>query len=274
MTVASVRSRVMQGACDAARGSEADAGLVPSKTKLTKGDFFEISTRGEPVFERRFARMRRSVWWSGQGHGEKFSGWFGQRAWFVTLTYRPGDEWSSDHIKEALQRVRMWLKRQCGQTLRYTWVAELQKRGAVHYHLVIYLPKRLSMPKWDKKGWWPHGMTNTQVAKVGVGYLMKYVSKFSPFHKFPKGMRLYGIGGLNTEARAIRTWHNMPEWVKQEHGVGDVKRTVSGFVVRGTGEILESPWVVLRGAGRVLLRLVRELPERWADGPYSTLSYD
>lgn len=273
MTFALDRSRATQGACDAARVSEASAGLVPSKTNWSKGDFFEISTGGEPAFDRRFARMRRSVWWSGQGHSEKFSGWFGQRAWFVTLTYRPGVEWSAAHIAAAIEKCRAWVRYHTGQKLRYTWVAELQKRGAVHYHLVIYLPKRLSMPKWDKNQWWPHGMTNTQVAKTGVGYLMKYVSKFSPFHKFPKGMRLYGIGGLNVEARAIRTWHNLPQWVKQEHGVGEVKRSLSGFVVRDTGEILESPWVVLRGAGRVLLRLVRELPERWADGPYSTLSY-
>lgn len=267
------RTCATQGACDAARASEASAGLVPYKTTRTVGDSFEIARGSEANFDRRFARMRRSVWWSGQGHSERFSGWFGQRVWFVTLTYRPGVDWAVEHIANALQRARVWLKRQCGQKLRYTWVAELQKRGAVHYHLIIYLPKRLSMPKWDKKGWWPHGMTNTQVSKTGVGYLMKYVSKLSPFHNFPKGMRLYGIGGLNPEARAIRSWHNLPEWVKQEHGVGDVKRAKAGFVVRETGEILESPWIVLRGAGRLLLRLVRDLPERWADGPYSSLSY-
>lgn len=247
------------------------AGLVPYKTSRTHADSFEISRHPEDSFERRFGRMRRSVWWSGQGHAEKFSGWFGSRAWFVTLTYRPGVEWSASHIADALQRCRIWLKRQTGQKLRYTWVAELQQRGAVHYHLIVYLPKRLSMPKWDKQGWWPHGMTNTQVARNGVGYLMKYVSKLSPFHQFPKGMRLYGIGGLNDQARAIRTWHNLPQWVKQSYGVGDVTRRACGFVLRSTGEILASPWIVLRGGGRLFLQLVGDLPERFSDGPYSRL---
>ena len=271
MVAAAVTPARDSGAAAVRAGGADAAGLVPSKTKLTHSEWVEIGLHPEVVFERRFGRMRRSVWWSGQGHSEKFSGLFGSRAWFVTLTYRPGVEWSADHIKDALQRCRMWLKRQNGQKLRYTWVAELQQRGAVHYHLIVYLPKRLSMPKWDKQGWWPHGMTNTQVARAGVGYLMKYVSKLSPFHKFPKGMRLYGIGGLNEQARAIRSWHNLPQWVKQEHGVGDVTRRACGVVVRATGEILESPWVVLRGGGRLLLQLVGELPPRFADGPYSRL---
>jgi hypothetical protein len=247
-------------------------GLVLSKTSQTLADLIEIDRHPEAVFARRIARMRRSVWWSGQGHGASFSGHYGERPWFVTLTYRPGTEWSAKHVAGALDACRKWAKRRGIKTLRYTWVAELQKRGAVHYHLVIYLPKRLSMPKWDKQGWWPHGMTNTQVAKTGVGYLMKYVSKLSPLHTFPPGMRLFGIGGLNVEARAIRTWHNLPRWAKDTSGVGAVTRRACGLVVRTTGEILESPWVLFKGGGRLLLRAVAPLPERFADGPYSTWS--
>lgn len=253
----------------AGAGDGSGAGLVLSKTTRPRGDF-EISQHKEDVFARRFGRMRRAVWWSGQGHAERFSGWFGQRAWFVTLTYRPGQEWGPEHIANALNNCRKWLKRQCGQKLRYTWVAELQQRGAVHYHVIVYLPKRLSMPKWDKQGWWPHGFTNTQVAKTGVGYLMKYVSKFSPYHQFPRGMRIYGIGGMNDQARSIRSWFNLPEWVKAEYGVGDVTRRACGYVVRSTGEILASPWVVMRGGGRLFLRCVGEIRERFAEGPYST----
>lgn len=256
-------------AAPAAAGA-AVAGLVPYKTSRTVA-FFEVPTDPEASFESRFNRMRRAVWWSGQGHSEKFSGLFGSRAWFVTLTYRPGVEWEAKHIADALQRCRVWLKRQANEKLRYTWVAELQKRGVIHYHIIIFLPKRLSMPKWDKRGWWPHGFTNVQVARSGVGYLMKYVSKCSPFHKFPKGARIYGIGGLNADARAIRSWHNLPSWIKADYGVGEVTRRACGYLVRATGEILESPWVVLRGAGRIVLRAVRELPPRFADGPYSRL---
>lgn len=231
----------------------------------------KISQHPEDLFARRFGRMRVAVWSAGQGHAERFSGWYGCRPWFVTLTYRPGVEWAAEHIRDAVQRCRMWLKRQNGGPLRYVWVAELQKRGAVHYHLIVYLPKRLSMPKWDKQGWWPHGMTNTQVSRTGVAYLMKYVSKFSPFHAFPKGMRLYGIGGFNEQARSIRTWRNLPAWARDLYGVGELTRRACGLVVRSTGEILASPWAVLRGAGGLWLYLVGELPPRFADGPYSSL---
>lgn len=231
-----------------------------------------IDHHPESVFERRASRMRRSVWWSGIGHGAAFSGYYGARPWFVTLTYRPGVEWSAKHVADAIQRCRVWLKRRGGGKLRYTWVAELQQRGAVHYHLIVYLPRGLSMPKWDKQCWWPHGMTNTQLGKSGVGYLMKYVSKANPFHKFPDGMRLYGIGGLNAQARSIRAWHNLPSWIKNEFGVGEVVRRSCGYLVRATGEILESPWVLYRGPGQLLLRLHGELSPRSWDGPYSKVT--
>ncbi len=257
---------------DTARASAASAGLVPSKTKYTRADWIEIDRHPEAIFERRFARMRRSVWWSGQGHGASFSGRYGDKPWFVTLTYRPGQEWAAQHVQQAMKRVKAWAARRGIKTLRYTWVAELQQRGAVHYHLIVYLPKSLSMPKWDKQGWWPWGMTNTQRAKSGVGYLMKYVSKLSPLHKFPPGLRLFGIGGLNVEARAIRTWHNLPRWAKDTCGVGQVTRRACGLVVRATGEILASPWVLFKGGGRLLLRAVGEIPERFGDGPYSSWS--
>ena len=64
----------------------------------------------------------------------------------------------------------------------------------------------MKMPKWDvacgrRKAFWPHGMTNTQKAQAGVGYLMKYVSKMGEFTDFPKGLRLSEKGGLNGTSR-------------------------------------------------------------------------
>jgi len=270
MTVATM-THASDSRVAAALAGGVGAGLVPSKTKCPRTLGGQISQHPEDVFARRFGRMRSSIWCAGQGHAEKFSGWYGARAWFVTLTYLPGVELSADLIRDAIHRCRKWRARQHGGKLRYVWVAELQKRGAVHYHLIVYLPKRLSMPKWDKQGWWPHGMTNTQVSRSGVGYLMKYVSKFSPFHAFPKWMRLYGIGGLNEQARAIRSWRNLPTWARDQFGVGELTRRACGLVVRATGEILESPWAVLRGAGGLWLYLVGDLPPRYADGPYSAL---
>ena len=90
------------------------------------------------------------------------------------------------------------------------------------------------MPHWDRSttthsgrhvnALWPHGMTNVEKARNGVGYLMKYLSKIGDVAAFPHHLRLYGVGGLTPQARMVRGWYNLPEWAKREYGVGDLKR--------------------------------------------------
>jgi hypothetical protein len=114
-------------------------------------------------------------------------------------------------------------------------------------------------------------MTNTEKAKSGVGYLMKYLSKLGEFHTFPPHLRLYGVGGLNPDARQIRTWYNLPEWVKSDYGVGDVKREGSRLIVLDTGELLEPLYRREFFSGGVRLHPLREVPTRLHDGAYSTI---
>lgn len=257
--------------------SAGGAGLVPSKTSLNR----LVSFAPSAVAERRVNRLKRSVWASGHLHGIANTGYRPPVCWFVTLTYRGVHDWSSDHMSKAMQGFRNWCaarKVPC----RYTWVAELQGRGAVHYHLLAWLPVGLRMPKWDRRTvtpsgrrmacWWPHGMTNTQVAKAGVGYLMKYLSKLGEHHRFPKGLRLYGIGGLNEQGRAVRSWYNLPEWVKRSYGVGEVVRRQAGLLVSATGEILEPAFRLLRVPSGRILQALRELPERFHDGAYTSIA--
>lgn len=225
------------------------------------------------VAERRIKRLKRSVWQAGKAHELIDRARPSGVCWFVTLTYRGVDDWKPQHVALAIRRYRKWCVRS-GAECRYTWVAELQRRGAVHYHLLAWLPVGVSMPHWDQdRGagtWWPHGMSNTQPAKAGIGYLMKYLSKLGEFHRFPKGLRLYGIGGLDSVGRELRAWQNLPEWVKREHGVGDVKRCARGLTVLATGEQLESPWLVQRIPNGLSIKLARPLPDRFHEGPYST----
>ena len=117
---------------------------------------------------------------------------------------------------------------------------------------------------------WPHGMSQTEVAKSGVGYLMKYLSKLSERTRFPKGLRLYGIGGLDEQGRAVRSWYNLPEWAKCNHGVGDIKVKGGRLVVQATGEILKSPYVVKLVPSGLSIEQIREKPEGFHDGAYST----
>ncbi len=114
-------------------------------------------------------------------------------------------------------------------------------------------------------------MTNTQIAKTGVGYLMKYVSKMGEFTDFPKGLRLFGKGGLNGTSRSVCAWINLPEWVKRTFGVGDVIRKSGRLVVHATGEVLKSPYLVFLVPGAIIVHTVGVIPERFHSGPYSTL---
>ena len=252
--------------------SGAAAGLVPSKTS---GNL--ISFAPSVVAERRVKRLKKSVWASGHWHGLADKGFRPSQCWFVTLTYRGIHDWRPNHISEAIRAFRTWCKR-VNVPCRYTWVAELQSRGAVHYHMLVWLPQGRRMPQWDRtygrrSCFWPHGMTNTQKALAGVGYLMKYLSKLGELTRFPKGLRLYGIGGLNAEGRSVRSWLNLPEWVKTMYGVGEVVRKKVGLIVRATGELLEPAYSCKLIPSGLVVRPLRAIPERFHHGAYSSVSF-
>jgi hypothetical protein len=262
----------------AERGAVAvGAGLVPSKTTAHR---LSVSFDTRSCAERRVKRLKRSVWASGHLHKLADKGHRPPVCWFVTLTYVGVNDWKADHITKAVKAFRNWC-RQIDVPCRYTWVAELQRRGAVHYHLLAWLPHGVSMPHWDRttrtarktlrEPFWPHGMTNTEQARSGVGYLMKYLSKLGELSVFPKGLRLYGIGGLDQTGKQVRSWLNLPEWAKAEYGVGDLKRVAGRLVVQATGEILETLYSVCRVPGGIELRCLREPPERFHSGPYSSV---
>jgi hypothetical protein len=186
----------------------------------------------------------------------------GQRGrWLmVTLTYRQDGEWRRDHLRGLTDCYRHWAKRQ-GARVAYLWVMELTKRSRPHYHLLVWIPSRLMLPKPDKRGWWPHGSTRTEVARNAVGYLAKYASKLFDvqsqsigdvnadqsvtWRRFPKHARICGGGGLGEARAALRYWMT-PRWFRERiTNVCDVQRVVGGFAVRATGEFVASPWIFL-----------------------------
>lgn len=262
-----------RGTGDGGSAAAGAAGLVTYKTSPLEVLFDKETTR-----KKRIKRLRRSVWASGTLHGLADHGHRPPVAWMVTLTYVGVDDWRADHISAASEQYR----RHCARKrvpCRYLWVAELQKRGAVHYHLIAWLPKGVSMPHWDRttttaggrrvKAFWSHGMTNVEQARTGVGYLMKYLSKLDDVTAFPPHLRLYGVGGLTPQARLIRGWYNLPEWAKREYGVGDLRRIGSLLVVVETGEVVPAMYTRKFIPGGILLDQLREMPERFHTGAYS-----
>jgi len=239
-----------------------------------------VSFSKSAVAVRRVKRLKCSVWASGKLHSLSKAGFRDSVCWFVTLTYVGVRDWKANHMSKALLTYRHWCK-SLSIPCKYTWVAELQSRGAVHYHLLCWLPVGVSMPFWDKltrttkgayrEAFWPHGMTNTQKCTSGVGYLMKYLSKLGELTVFPKGLRLYGIGGLDEQARMCRSWFNLPTWAKSEYGVGELLKKPCGFVVRATGEILAPAFAITQKCREYMdLQPTREIPEKWWSGVYST----
>lgn len=181
----------------------------------------------------------------------------------VTLTYAPAFKWDPKHVSGFLSSVRQYLRVSFNITkLHYTWVMELQKRGAPHYHVLLRLPVGVRIPKPDKAGWWFLGHTNTEAARHAIGYLAKYASKGDALgrHEFPKGARLHGASQLEGDEGSFRRWWNLPVWVRESIGfVCHVTRVAGGVMVTRTGLFLACPFEVLRENGQIII-LSKEIP--------------
>lgn len=224
----------------------------------------------------RVSRLRKAVGVASKCHLNVAEG-AGQNNVMVTLTYAGTNaDWQPRHVSDYIRKVRQWFKDRCpGEKLRYVWVAELQQRGVIHYHAVFFLPPGVRMPRADKKGWWPHGMTNTLKATAPVAYLMKYASKVESktVGGFPRGARIHGCGGLDAVGAAIRRWCLWPAYVQGNASVNDRFRPApgGGYLNAETGEHLESEWA-LTGGGHASFIRVRTTPRRIeAAGPFSWL---
>jgi hypothetical protein len=118
----------------------------------------------------------------------------------------------------------------------YFWVAELQQRGAVHYHLIVFIPRSHKLPFPDKR-WWKKGISNIRSVRQFAAYLAKYLQKGSSGElRFPKGLRLFGYGGLTWLERAMWRCQWLPRswWYAIYEVVQDVF-----YVVRLKGRLVE-----------------------------------
>lgn len=212
-----------------------------------------------PSWER-IRRLRKRVRWSARSIEATPKAGHVQKPAMLTLTYRDGVEWDAKHIASLMNRCRDYLKRKHDAGLRYVWVAELQTRGAVHYHVLIWLPKGLSLPKPDKQGWWPHGSTRIEWVKNAVRYVTKYATKLEGKDvEFPPGLRIHGSGGLIPKERRLRAYLALPGWLRDQANPQVAYRPVEGggYVDTETGEIFRSPWILDRftfrpGVGMVI----------------------
>lgn len=246
------------------------AGRARVVDQLDKLDGFVIDQQTT-----RLAKLRMHVGFAARAHAVSERKSHREQTIMVTLTYRGLDDWKPEHLKAAVNSYRKWCNRR-GVACRYVWVAELQERGAIHYHLIAWLPRAISMPKWDKRGWWPHGMTRTERARNAVPYLLKYLSKDASksFGGFPRGARLYGVGGLDASLRRARSWLNRPSFVQGNSSIDDRwRRAAGGGWVDLEGCIWPSEYRMVRlGDARGLVRVTEHPRSIDAGGPFSWIN--
>jgi hypothetical protein len=229
---------------------DASSGLVHSSTSPPP---FEIDPRTA-----RLRRMKHGTITAARLHDQETQkGGFRFKAAMLTLTYRDDQDWKPDHISQLMKVIGKWLFRR-GIKCRYVSVMELTKRGRPHYHVVFWLPKGVTLPKPDKQGWWPHGMTRIEWARNPVGYVAKYASKgLSESTRFPKGARIHATGGLSKDSRIERAWWLAPVWVRERWSLAEKmypRPAPGGGWFALSGEWEQSPWDVIYYSGHIYLK--------------------
>lgn len=120
----------------------------------------------------------------------------------MTLTYKDVNGWRANHINYFMKNLKQRLDK---KLLAFAWVAEIQKRGAIHYHLILLTEKGSQIPLPDKSGMWVHGISRIETART-PWYLLTYAGKEhqKDLARYPKGCWLYGasvrFGGDDTKA--------------------------------------------------------------------------
>lgn len=239
-------------------------GLDPSQTspvalphQMQDHGFLRVDHRLLKVKKARYATLTGA-----RLHMAERSTW---SATFVGLTYADEDGYNPKDISRYIDRLREWCNKHAIEC-RYVWVAEMQKRGVIHYHLIVFHPKKLSFPKPDKSGMWPHGSSSRSTGiKHAVAYMAKYMSKGDEA-AFPKGARTYGCGGLDGTGKVEMRYWKLPTWVRdivnpnRPEVLTEVpivpKRVRGGFSSIETGEFYPSPWEVYFKHGNVYIRKI------------------
>lgn len=225
-------------------------------------------------------RLRRAVGFAARAHALNRKGHRSEVCHMVTLTYADADGWKPDHMTTAMNRMRDWCRRR-GIVFRYVWVAEIQPQrfmtsgqAVIHYHVALWLPRGVACPHFDSSGWWPHGMTRSEVAKHATGYLMSYLKKGSHDLPFPKGSRRYGVGGLDHSLRRARRWLGLPAFVQGNSSIHDRwERAVGGGWRAPDGRVVPSEFErVFVGDGYALRRIHAHPRAIEAAGPFCWLT--
>lgn len=143
------------------------------------------------TFEKRYQLLRRRVSeWAGVMEKLRVEV-EGSRLIMITLTIAKIEDYSPGMIRDYVKS----LKYRLGKDLYgFAWVAEIQARGAIHYHFMVMVPKYTRVPMPDKSGMWEWGSSKVEKAKTAY-YLCVYIGKErqKDLSRYPKSCRTYAV---------------------------------------------------------------------------------
>jgi hypothetical protein len=136
----------------------------------------------------------------------------------VMLSYARAEDWHPNDRRDFMLRLRARLKDE--NIIAYAVVAELQTRGAVHYHLMIIIKRGVHFPFMDKAGLWTLGSTGVR-SRSNPWYLIQYAKKEKQKGgDFPKGCRLCDVWVNRKFVGLAARWRlrlsAVPLWVARE----------------------------------------------------------
>jgi hypothetical protein len=195
------------------------------------GESFEPTP--EDKHNQRMARLRNRVYWGVEGVSRETL-YEGGRMIMLTLTYSPRKHWAPQQINSFMSEWR----KEWGRA--YVWVAELQKRGAMHYHVLTSLPDGAVWSKKHVEFLWYFGLVWITDDIQRPMYLMKYLQKEyqKNGNRYPKGSRVTGSGGtthyISDGQNRERLGSRLPHWVQlglDKREIGEI----GGLVYRVRG---------------------------------------
>ena len=177
--------------------------------------------------------------------------------------------WEAGDIREFMMRLRARMGK---RLLAYAWVAELQVRGVMHYHVcMVYrgyapMPDRSYHSKDGRNHWrsfkrmWEHGNSHTDFEVRSPYYMASYCKKAyqKDYLHFPMGAHAWAVWVSDAVLKASLQWESLEDYKKgsvacimYDEGLGfeeaweqwewEVKRTrlVKQMVKQAGGDVWE-----------------------------------
>lgn len=172
--------------------------------------------------------------------------------YFVTLTLKDDSGLNKDTISNFLNRLKYRDVKVDG----YLWVKELQKRGVVHYHMLILVPGMVQdfydrVNKSWGYGWvFVKGLDGEKGLRNSILYIMKYIKKDVKV-KHDKMRRKIGRGGV-LKFRAESFLERVVKYSEFEYVGGGSTKGMRVKIYRGLGMVM----FVASGVNGVSIHLV------------------